>query len=204
MVKRLAVKRADRLAVARTAGEHQRGARGCVRAEHRKHRALILHAQVEEAVPREHSVEAAAEVERAHVRHGPALLRKTRHAQVDHRGRGVDAGQPVSGFDEVTRDRLAAAASDVEDRSAVRHQRGKPVEPRALEQVAPSLFVERMSVPLIEPDDAFRVVGHRKVDGRDKLAGARRSSRRAPLAYQPACKPGSVTRRCRRVTAIPL
>jgi len=35
------------------------------------------------------------------------------------------------------------------------------------------------------------------------LAGARQFSRRAPL-YQPACKPGSVRRRIRRVTTIPL
>jgi hypothetical protein len=36
------------------------------------------------------------------------------------------------------------------------------------------------------------------------MAGARRCSRRAPSTYQPACKPGSVGGRARRVTAIPL
>ena len=37
-----------------------------------------------------------------------------------------------------------------------------------------------------------------------EMAGARRCWRRAPSTYQPACKPGSVRRRFRRVTAIPL
>ena len=56
----------------------------------------------------------------------------------------------------------------------------------------------------ISPSARRRGGDHRSIQARDKPAGARRFCHRAPLAYQPACKPGSVRALEPRVTAIPL
>jgi hypothetical protein len=115
---------------------------------------------MEEAVPRQDAVMTASEIQRAHVRDCEAGLREARSAQADHRGRGVDAGDAVSAFDEVTRDRFAAAAAEIEDRSGARDERGEPVEPRTFEQTASALAIEMVRMPLVQLDDPVCIVRH--------------------------------------------
>src|SRR5262245_66499626 len=76
MIERLAAIAADGLPMARPAGEHQRRPGRGVRAEDRKHPALIIAGEMEEAVPRKNAVEAPVEGQRAHVRDHPAMTRE--------------------------------------------------------------------------------------------------------------------------------
>ena len=71
VVQRLAAERAHRHAVGRAAREQERGAWGRVRAVDGEHAALIIVREMEEAVPSEDAVEAAAQRQDAHVPDAP-------------------------------------------------------------------------------------------------------------------------------------
>src|SRR5215475_633698 len=160
MVQRLAAKSADRLAVTRPAVEHERGSRRRMTAEDVEHGALSVLAQVEKAVPGKNAVELPVERQAPHVGHDPGSLRETAAAQCDHGGRGIHAAQFIAGFDEVARDGFARPAADVENFSAARQQGQEPVEPRPLEQAAPSFAIPGPRVAVVEIDDPFGIVGH--------------------------------------------
>lgn len=58
----------DRFSIEGAAGEHERGARGGMGAEDRKHSTLIVVGEVKETVPGKEAVEGASERQGAHVR----------------------------------------------------------------------------------------------------------------------------------------
>jgi len=130
MVERFAAERPHCHAVARPAGEHQSGMRRRVRAEDRKHPALIVPRQMKETVPREQAVERLPEGQRAHVGDVPSASRKTRPAEIDHRGRRVDAVNLIARSHEIARNRLARSAANVEDRAALGQQHFEALQPR--------------------------------------------------------------------------
>ena len=102
----------------RTRCEEEQAARRDVALKDRKHRALFVLIEMEEAVPGDDRVEAAAEGERAHVGFDPGAFGEALPADGDHGGRGVHAGDGVAALDEMARDRLAGAAAKIEDTGA--------------------------------------------------------------------------------------
>ena len=88
--------------------------------EDRKHGTLFVLLQMEKAVPGDDGLEAALDLERAHVGFDPCGVRKAGPAVGDHGGGGIDAGDVVSALDEVPGDGLAGAATEIEDASARR------------------------------------------------------------------------------------
>src|SRR5262245_52336816 len=129
MIKRFACIAADALPVQGSARKQQRRAGGGVTAKHRKHAALILVVEMEEAVPSDNSVKAAAKRQRSHIVHKPDLARMSSAAQRDHSRRAVDTGKGKAPSDQMAGHRLRAAAPHVEDVAAGRQQRSKALEP---------------------------------------------------------------------------
>src|SRR5688500_6196344 len=87
VIERLPAVTPDRLTLPGTSGEHQWRPRMGVRRETRKHRALVVHAQMKEAVPRENAIEAAAELQRSHIRDEAFSGWKSAAEYFDHRRR---------------------------------------------------------------------------------------------------------------------
>jgi hypothetical protein len=83
VVERFTTVRPDRLALCRPAGEEQRSSGLRVRGETRKHVTLLVHAQMEKAVPGDDAIEAPANIQFAHVRHDPFGIRKPGPAEPD-------------------------------------------------------------------------------------------------------------------------
>src|SRR4051794_15251120 len=90
MIKRLAVKFADAFAMPRSAGEQQGGAGRRVRAENRKHVALIVRRQVKETVPCDQTRKSLCQCQRAHVGDEPALAWQAAAAGRNEARRRVD------------------------------------------------------------------------------------------------------------------
>ena len=154
MVERLALPFADPLAGAMAGGEHQSGAGAGMGGEAGEQCALVVGGEMEDTVPGDQAVEAAAEIERAHVGDQPLLLREALPAQGDQRGGAIDAGHGEAALDQVAGDRLARAAAQVEDGRADRQQRRETVEPRGLEPHFSSAHpVPGIRMRFIEIDD---------------------------------------------------
>lgn len=145
----------------RAAGEQQCAAGTCVALKNGKHRGLVFRSEVEEAVPGEDAVEAAAEGEGAHVGNDPLLSGKARAGDFEERGRGVDAGNAVSLGDQVSGNRQGRAAAKVEDGSMRPQQGEETVEPGLLKEAAlGAQTVPGGGMALVEANDAFGIGGH--------------------------------------------
>ncbi len=125
-----------------------------------EHAALVLRRQVEERIPGDQPVEAAAKGEAAHVGDLPVAFGKAGPAQRDHRRGGIDTGDGMAVFDEMAGDRLPGAAADIEDRGAGREQVPETREPRAFHQRLAAQAVIGGGVALVEIDDGIGGRGH--------------------------------------------
>ena len=118
-------------------------------AKNREHLALVIVAEVKETIPRQNAVEPAIKGERTHVRGEPVLVGKMVPAHPDERRRRVHSGHDATLIDEVARDWLAGAASQVENRSPRRQERQHLVEPGFLEEAPPSFAIPIQCVSFI-------------------------------------------------------
>lgn len=192
VIERLAAIAADSLAMRWSAGEQQGRVRRRMIADDRKQPALIRMRQVEETVPGHEAVECLSERERSHVGDRPRMIGETRAAKGNQRGRGTDPGQVKAPLDEISPDRLRRSAAEIEDRSAGRQERGKPVEPGLFEQAAAAIGVPFAGMSLVEIDDPLgqRVHGfgirHRAALPQVRHTGRASFSREHPIRLR-AC-----------------
>jgi hypothetical protein len=129
VVERLAFELAQYRTVLRAAGEHQRRSFAGVTRENTEHLLLIFGTQMEKAVPRNDSVELAAQIEGTHVGKDPFLGGEALAAEIEQGLRGVNASDGAALEDEVLRDGEAGATAKVEDSPVWRNQGEEAVLP---------------------------------------------------------------------------
>lgn len=149
VIERLAFKGPQNLAMAWAAGKQQRSPPSSMLLKDGEHPALRLAGKMKEAVPRENAVKLPAQIQRPHVRNHPLLTRKAAAAEIDESRRRVDSRDPVPQVGEITGDRLAGTATDIEDGSARVQESEEWIERGLFKQVPTSHPVERLGVPLI-------------------------------------------------------
>src|ERR1700761_3265114 len=90
---------------------------------------------------------------------------QTRLKHGDHRGRGVDTSDGVTGFAKMSCDWRSSSAADVQDRSACRDQRAKATQPPSLGKVilAQPLVKPGFGVPFVQVNNAIGVRAHSKI-----------------------------------------
>src|SRR5690606_4875650 len=93
----------------------------------------------------------------AHVAGCPVSLRESRAAECDQARCTVDAPDGAAGVEDVLRDGLAHAASEVEHHAVGGHTVEKAVEPGSLLQRPPAVLVVLPGVTFVDPDDTRRV-----------------------------------------------
>lgn len=163
----------------------RRAARGsaCSR-EDGEHRALTVVIEMEEAVPGDQAMEAAAQRQGAHVGHQCLLMRKIAFKKSNHLGSRVDPGDGAALLFERAGDRLSGAAADVEHRGVCRKESAKPFDPVALLRTVPSSGLGKSVSPIEVYDPvSFRGHGNRLTQNHSRAAGARKPwSLGVPLA----------------------
>jgi hypothetical protein len=154
VIERLPVQLADRHAVVDTRGEQQQPARRDVLSEDREHAALRFAGQMEEAVPGDDGVEPLAQREAPHVADHPGHRREPRFAKVDHGRCRIDAGDATVVVDEIARDWLAHAATEVEHRATFQRLTAQErIEVSGLHQLPPAVAIEGGGVRLVDVHD---------------------------------------------------
>ena len=163
VIQRLAFECADRLSVTRAGrkNEGRTGRRMC--SENRKHKALVILAEVEEAVPGENTVECSVQGQCSHIRDAPPLSRMALLADGDHFRRRIYAGYVTASLDEVATDWLAGPAANIENRGLGWQHSKEPVEPRSLHRpprLVRTLFCPVAGVTPVKSDDPVGICGH--------------------------------------------
>src|SRR5690606_29142368 len=105
-------------------------------------RALLVHGEVEKAVPADDAAEPVPEIERAHVGVHPARGGKPLARDGEHRLGKVGAPDLAALLDQIAGDGLAGPAAQIEHRLAFRHESQEAVEPSALDQAAAAMAVK--------------------------------------------------------------
>ncbi|PBJ04799.1 hypothetical protein BSF40_36000 [Pseudomonas sp. ACN5] len=161
MIKRFTLEAAQRNAMGRPTGKHQRSTRLGMGLENREHSTLILRRQMKETVPRQNASETLFKRQLAHVGHMPIVLRKTLPTQGDHRHGRIDASHSVSRADQVTRHGFGTATADVEDMtSRNRHGQAKMIQPGLFDQTPRANTIPCLSVTFVEIDDLMGCFMH--------------------------------------------
>jgi hypothetical protein len=121
--------------------------------EPREHGPLIIHVQVEEAVPGNKAVETPGKVQLTHIRHQPLALWMARAAQGDHGWRRIDANDFESEPEDISSDRLSHAAANVEHSAAGWDVPKKPIYPALLEEASASVTIVLGGASVVESND---------------------------------------------------
>ena len=101
--------------LARSTGNDEHASRHRVLAKRREHLPLVVRLQMEEAVPRDHDLEAPRKIQVAHIGLTPRHLWKSIPAHIEHLADRVDAGDAIAIVDEVASEWLSASASKIEN-----------------------------------------------------------------------------------------
>jgi hypothetical protein len=120
-----------------------------------EHASLIVHAQMEEAVPRQDSIEATTEIKASHVAHQPFGMWKSRSTQRDERGRRVHTDHLVSLVEQITPDWLPHPATQIQDCADRADALQEEVKPAFFLETSAPIAIVIPGSPLIEIDDAL-------------------------------------------------
>lgn len=125
--------------------------------EHGEHGALIVRAQVEQAVPGQNAGKVLVQGQTAHVGIDPLLLGKALATLIQQGGAAVDASDRVSMFEQIARYRLATATPQVQYLPASPHDLAKAFEPGLFAVkclgVGPTRPVPSLGMTLVQIDD---------------------------------------------------
>jgi hypothetical protein len=110
---------------------------------------------MEEAVPRQDSIEATTQIKASHVAHQPFGMWKSRSAQLDERGRRVHADDLVSLVEQITPDWLAHAATKIQDCASRPDALQEEVKPAFFLETSAPIAIKSLGSPLVEIDDAL-------------------------------------------------
>ena len=177
MEKRLSFEGSNRFAVRRSAGEEQCRSGGGVIPKEREHRALIVARQVEEAVPSQDTVKLTSQGERTHIADVPSRLWKAGSTQAYQGWRGIQPGHVETAREQISRDRPARTAAEIEDESALGQKSRKAINPGHLKIIARAPpFVPRVRVPLVEINDSLGERRHARARGQTSTGCSTRPS----------------------------
>jgi hypothetical protein len=136
-----------------TRSEQECGAISSVLAEDRKHRSLVFVRQVKEAVPSNEPLKPTVHRQRAHIGNDPFLVRKARAAFCDKRRRRVDADNGEAVIEEVSRDGLSGATTDIKDRAPRRKKSQEALHPLPLDgEITSTIAIPSMRMSFIQPN----------------------------------------------------
>ena len=179
---------ADRLAFRGAAREQQRRTLPSMCGESGQHLPLVIHIQMEGSCRRRIASRSPAQFELTHVSHKPFGVGKAHAAERDHGRRRIHANHAKPAIDEVSRDRLAHPAAQVEDGAPGAHVGQRPIQPAAFlkRSAAVSIVDRRMS--FVQIDDGLVAPGRWMLRCHDRgflpahrrvAAGRRAAGRRA-------------------------
>ena len=193
MIQRIAAIRTNCLAMRQSGIEHQYAPDNGVGGEYGEHGSLIIGLQVKKAVPRQDPVEAPAECHGTHVCMHPLLARHSVPAQRYQTRRGIDPGNLQAVGNHAGANRLAAAATKIQDGRGGRQQTNEPIDPTfVIPGGRTAIRIPRKRMTFVMAGDQVSKVTHEDAISRFCLP--------KPAPAKPFLNSPRGTRRCPRTT----